>query len=156
MKTYTEFISICERVSAQGQLRYGSTPAKATDKSVSGAVNRALANPNVSQSASSEKGKTGVTGSIDVQYSGRSGNRQQSKPEKTKPEPKFTPPRPTRSPIATKPIPSPYVAVASQSGVYPDGTRFTNNFHNTKRRVPFTAPQVDVSNLGYGNVPLVR
>ena len=104
MKTYKEFISICEQVSAYGQLRYGSTPAKATDKSVSSAVNRALSNPNVSQSASSEKGKTGVTGSVDVQYSGRLGSRPKPQSTATKPElPTPRPPSATRTPSPRPP-----------------------------------------------------
>lgn len=152
MKTYKQFISICEQVSAYGQLRYGSTPAKATNKSVSSAVDRALSNPNVSQSASSEKGKTGVTGSGDIQYSGRFGSRPKPQSTATKPElPTPRPPSPARLPLP-KPIPKDYIAVASQTGNYPDGTTFTNNFYNTKKRIPYNTPQVNVSNRGYGNV----
>ena len=109
MKTYTQFISICEQVSAYGQLRYGSTPAKATDKSVSSAVNRALSNPNVSQSASSEKGKTGISGSVDVQYSGRLGSR--PKPQSTATKPELPTPRP---PSATR-LPTPRPPSATNS-----------------------------------------
>ena len=109
MKTYNEFISICEQVSAYGQLRYGSTPAKATDKSVSSAVNRALSNPNVSQSASSEKGKTGISGSVDVQYSGRLGSR--PKPQSTATKPELPTPRP---PSATR-LPTPRPPSATNS-----------------------------------------
>tara|TARA_B000000532_G_C18861263_1_gene404221 strand:+ start:948 stop:1799 length:852 start_codon:yes stop_codon:yes gene_type:complete len=51
----------------------GAVPAQATDQSVSGAVDQALANPGKAQSASSEKGrmKTTVSGGINV--SGRIG-----------------------------------------------------------------------------------
>lgn len=51
----------------------GAVPAQATDQSVSGAVDQALANPGQAQSASSEKGrmKTTVSGGINV--SGRIG-----------------------------------------------------------------------------------
>ena len=54
-------------------LSRGAVPAQATDQSVSGAVDQALANPGQAQSASSEKGrmKTTVSGGINV--SGRIG-----------------------------------------------------------------------------------
>ena len=63
MKTYQQFIS---EVTATVNVDRRSIPAKATSQSVSGAVDRALANPGQAQSASSETGrdKTTVGGSI--------------------------------------------------------------------------------------------
>ena len=62
----------------------GAVPAQATDQSVRGAVDRALANPGQAQSASSEKGrmKTTVSGGINV--SGRFGGGGDSKEKKEK------------------------------------------------------------------------
>jgi len=127
MKTYKQFISICEQVSAYGQLRYGSTPAKATDKSVSSAVDRALSNPNVLQSASSEKGKTGVSGSVDVQYSGRFGSR--PKPQSTATKPELPTPRP---PSATRfPTPRPPSATRLPTPRPPSATNSVTRLPNT-------------------------
>jgi len=79
MKTFKEFIQIAEgQFGVYGQVRYGSTPGTATDKSISSAVDKALANPGTSQSASETKGKTGFTGSVDVNYSGGRNARPQS------------------------------------------------------------------------------
>lgn len=64
------YSQVQEAFSAFGQLRHGSTSAKATDSSVSSAVDKALASPGIAQSASSEKGKTGVTGSGNISYGG--------------------------------------------------------------------------------------
>ena len=124
MKTYKEFISICEQASAYGQLRYGSTPAKATGKSVSSSVDKALSAPGTSQSASSQKGKTGVTGSLDVQYSG---SRSQPKPQATSTEPARRIPKPDRT----------YVASTTTKGTDRDGNEVINIFNNTKKKVPF-------------------
>ena len=62
----------------------GAIPAQATDQSVRGAVDRALANPGQAQSASSEKGrmKTTVSGGINV--SGRFGGGGDKKEKKEK------------------------------------------------------------------------
>jgi len=144
MKTFKEFISICEQASAYGQLRYGSTPAKATDKSVSSAVDKALSAPGTSQSASSQKGKTGVTGSVDAQYSGTVGSRSQPKPQATSTEPARTIPKPDRTPIApARRIPKPdrtpelYITQTRTSGNDRDGNEVINIFNNTKKKVPF-------------------
>lgn len=144
MKTFKEFISICEQASAYGQLRYGSTPAKATDKSVSSAVDKALSAPGTSQSASSQKGKTGVTGSVDAQYSGTVGSRSQPKPQATSTEPARTIPKPDRTPIApARRIPKPdrtpelYITQMRTSGNDRDGNEVINIFNNTKKKVPF-------------------
>jgi len=130
MKTFKEFISICEQASAYGQLRYGSTPAKATDKSVSSAVDKALSAPGTSQSASSQKGKTGVTGSVDAQYSGTVGSRSQPKPQATSTEPARTIPKPDRTPEL-------YITQTRTSGNDRDGNEVINIFNNTKKKVPF-------------------
>ena len=64
----------------------GALPAQATSQSVSGAVDRALANPGQAQSASSEKGrmKTTVSGGINV--SGRIGSGNKKEKENIKQE----------------------------------------------------------------------
>ena len=64
----------------------GALPAQATSQSVSGAVDRALANPGQAQSASSEKGrmKTTVSGGINV--SGRIGSGNKKEKENVKQE----------------------------------------------------------------------
>ena len=69
-EVYTE---IKEAYTVQGHARIGSTSAKATDKSVSSAVDKALANKGTAVSASSEKGKTGVTGGGSFRMSGSLG-----------------------------------------------------------------------------------
>ena len=151
MKTFKEFISICEQASAYGQLRYGSTPAKATDKSVSSAVDKALSAPGTSQSASSQKGKTGVTGSVDAQYSGTVGSRSQPKPQATSTEPARTPiaparriPKPDRPPFGPgqrmpKPDRTPelYITQMRTSGNDRDGNEVIKIFNNVKKRVPY-------------------
>ena len=82
--------------SGKANLRVGSTPAKATNKSVSSAVDKALANKGTSHSASSEKGKTGVAGSGSIKYSGSTGS---SAKKKEKPEVRSTiSPKPTSRP----------------------------------------------------------
>ena len=109
-----------ENLVVQGRLTYGSTPGKATTKSVSSAVDKALANKGTAVSTASEKGKTGVTGSGSISYSGRvklgggSKNPKPNKPDKPnptggrpKPEPTSTGGRPTggdggRSPRPTR------------------------------------------------------
>ena len=70
MKSYQQFI---EQVTATVNVDRRPIAAKATSQSVSGAVDRALANPGQAQSASSETGrmKTTVSGTINV--SGRIG-----------------------------------------------------------------------------------
>ena len=74
--------------SADVNVSRGAVPAQATDQSVRGAVDRALANPGQAQSASSEKGrmKTTVSGGINV--SGRFGGGGDSKEKKEKKEKK--------------------------------------------------------------------
>jgi len=101
MKTFYQFyqesLYTTEQLTVYGQLRYGSTPGKATNQSVSSAVDRALASPNVAQSASSKIGKTGVTGSGYIQYSGAINKRP---PElKPKPEQKKTTTTTTKTPV---------------------------------------------------------
>jgi hypothetical protein len=70
--------------SADVNVSRGAVPAQATDQSVRGAVDRALANPGQAQSASSEKGrmKTTVSGGINV--SGRFGGDGNKKEKKDK------------------------------------------------------------------------
>ena len=61
----------------------GAVPAKATDKSVRGAVDRAVAKPGQAQSASSEKGKMKTTVSGGINVSGKiGGGRDKKKKEK--------------------------------------------------------------------------
>jgi len=71
MKTFKQFV---EQLSIYGQVRHGSTAATATDKSVSSAVDKSLENLPTGgkefHSASHETGKTGITGSGYIQYSG--------------------------------------------------------------------------------------
>jgi len=87
--------------SGKANLRVGSTPAKATNKSVSSAVDKALANRGTSHSASSEKGKTGVTGSGSIKYSGSTGS---SAKKKEKPEVRSTiSPKPTSDSKTSRP-----------------------------------------------------
>lgn len=62
----------------------GAVPAQATNKSVRGAVDRALAKPGQSQSASSEKGKMKTTVSGGINVSGRIGGGGGDKKEKEK------------------------------------------------------------------------
>ena len=97
------YSDIQEAYTAQVNARIGSTPAKATDKSVSSAVDNALAKPDTASSASSEKGKTGVTGGGSFTMSGSMGG------SSNKPKPKPTPtsggsrPKPTSSTSRPKP-----------------------------------------------------
>ena len=70
MKTYQQFI---EQVTATVNVDRRSIPAKATSQSVSGAVDRALARPGSSQSASSETGRPKTTVSGSISFSGRIG-----------------------------------------------------------------------------------
>lgn len=62
----------------------GAVPAQATDQSVSSAVDRALANPGQSQSASSEKGKMKTTVSGGINVSGKFGGGGEKKEKKEK------------------------------------------------------------------------
>ena len=74
-----------EGLVVRGKLSYGSTPGKATNKSISSAVDRAIQNPGTSYSASSKKGETGVTASGSVKFSGRvGGDSNKSKEDKLK------------------------------------------------------------------------
>jgi len=66
----------------------GAVPAQATDQSVSGAVDQALANPGQGYSASSEKGKMKTTVSGGINVSGRFGGGGGDKKEKEKKEKK--------------------------------------------------------------------
>ena len=101
MKTYKEFIHIAEgQLTAYGQLRYGSTPATASNRSVSSAVDQALANMGTSQSASETKGKTGITGSGYINYSGSINNRPQPTTQTTRTTRTTTPGKPV---LPTKP-----------------------------------------------------
>jgi len=71
MKTFKQFV---EQLSIYGQVRHGSTAATATDKSVLSAVDKSLENLPTGgkefHSAAETPGKTGITGSGYVQYSG--------------------------------------------------------------------------------------
>ena len=62
----------------------GAVPAQATDKSVRGAVDRALAKPGQAQSASSEKGKMKTTVSGGINVSGKIGGGGDKKEKKEK------------------------------------------------------------------------
>jgi len=110
-EAYTE---IKEAYTVQGHARIGSTPAKATDKSVSSAVDKALANRGTAVSASSEKGKTGVTGGGSFRMSGSiGGGKSKPKPNPaptggSRPKPKPTPAaKPTSAPRVQNPAASP-------------------------------------------------
>ena len=74
--------------SANVNVSRGAVPAQATSQSVSGAVDRAIANPGQSQSASSEKGKMKTTVSGGINVSGRFGGGGGDKKEKEKKEKK--------------------------------------------------------------------
>jgi len=89
------YASIQEAYTVQGHARIGSTAAKATDKSVSGAVDKALANKGTAVSASSEKGKTGVTGGGSFKMSGSIGGGS-NKPKPTT-DPGSSRPKPTNN-----------------------------------------------------------
>ena len=93
------YSDIQEAYTVQGKARIGSTAAKATDSSVSSAVDKALANKGTAVSASSEKGKTGVTGSGSFAMSGGSSNKAKPKPTPTsggsRPKPTSSTSRPT-------------------------------------------------------------
>lgn len=99
LEAYKQVYGIQEGVfSAKINARIGSTSGKSTDKSVSDAVSGALSNLGTSHSASSETGKTGLSGSASIAYGGRmsSGSGSQSSP----------PPSSSRSPstVASRPI----------------------------------------------------
>jgi len=101
------YSDIQEAYTIQGKARIGSTAAKATDASVSSAVDKALANKGTAVSASSEKGKTGVTGSGSFRMSGSiGGGSNKPKPTPTsggsRPKPTSSTSRPTGS-TPTKP-----------------------------------------------------
>ena len=91
MKTFQEFIAEAyikkSEVSGHVNVSRGAVPAKATDASIKGAVDKALANPGQAQSASSEKGrmKTTVSGGINVTGTLSTGSK--PKPKNLKPEP---------------------------------------------------------------------
>ena len=109
---YPEGDMVDEKFAAQGSLSYGSTPGKATDKSVSSAVDKAIANKGTAASTASEEGKTGVTVSGSVSYSGRIKSGSDSKKSKRKfdkpNKPKKKPTRPDKpKPTNNKPKPTP-------------------------------------------------
>ena len=89
MKTFQEFVTEAyikkSEVSGHVNVSRGAVPAKATDASIKGAIDKALANPGQAQSASSETGKmkTAVSGGINVTGTVSTG----SKPRSRKPEP---------------------------------------------------------------------
>ena len=91
MKTFQEFVAEAyikkSEVSGHVNVSRGAVPAKATDASIKGAVDKALANPGQAQSASSQKGrmKTTVSGGINVTGTLSTGSK--PKPIKLKPEP---------------------------------------------------------------------
>ncbi len=91
MKTFQEFIAEAyikkSEVSGHVNVSRGAVPAKATDASIKGAVDKALANPGQAQSASSERGrmKTAVSGGINVTGTLSTGSK--PKPKNLKPEP---------------------------------------------------------------------
>jgi len=85
------YSDIQEAYTVQGKARIGSTSGKATDASVSSAVDKALENKGTAVSASSEKGKTGVTGSGSFRMSGSiGGSSNKPKPTNTTSRPKPT------------------------------------------------------------------
>tara|TARA_R100000005_G_C4920191_1_gene153822 strand:+ start:41 stop:763 length:723 start_codon:yes stop_codon:yes gene_type:complete len=91
MKTFQEFIAEAyikkSEVSGHVNVSRGAVPAKATDASIKGAVDKALANPGQAQSASSERGRmrTAVSGGINVTGTLSTGSK--PKPKNLKPEP---------------------------------------------------------------------
>lgn len=91
MKTFQEFIAEAyikkSEVSGHVNVTRGAVPAKATDASIKGAVDKALANPGQAQSASSERGRmrTAVSGGINVTGTLSTGSK--PKPKNLKPEP---------------------------------------------------------------------
>lgn len=111
MKTFQEFIAEAyikkSEVSGHVNVSRRAVPAKATDASIKGAVDKALANPGKAQSASSERGrmKTAVSGGINVTGTLSTGSR--PKPIKLKPEPEpeseTRKPREVTKPNARKP-----------------------------------------------------
>ena len=119
MKTYEEFV---EQISGYAKLRYGSTPATATQSSISGSIDRALSNMGSSQSASQTTGRTGLSGSGSVSYSGTIGNRPSSlSPSSSTPTPR---PKPqSTAPRPPKPLPrKPSSLTPSSSGTSPRPT----------------------------------
>jgi hypothetical protein len=152
-KEWRETILEYGQWSGKVQSRYGSTPATVTQKSVSGAVDKALTTPGTSQSASEIKGKTGVTVSGNISYSGTFGNKSapEPKPElKIKsdprllkvPKPKNSIPTPTPSPVPTeKPTsPSPTETSTSPTLPPPEALRSTPEPSPTPRPSPTTRP----------------
>ena len=110
------YASIQEVYTVQGNARIGSTAAKATDASVSSAVDKALANKGTAVSASSEKGKTGVTGGGSFRMGGSTGG------GKSKPKPAPTGgsrPKPTSGPRVQNPAASPAPRVQNPAASAP-------------------------------------
>ena len=100
MKTFQEFIAeaYIKKADWCGHVNVsrGAVPGKATDASIKGAVDKALANPGQAQSASSERGRmrTAVSGGINVTGTVSTG----SKPKPIKPKPEPEPESETRKP----------------------------------------------------------
>tara|TARA_Y100000004_G_scaffold169755_1_gene204284 strand:+ start:28 stop:597 length:570 start_codon:yes stop_codon:yes gene_type:complete len=111
MKTFQEFIAEAyikkSEVSGHVNVSRGAVPAKATDASIKGAVDKALANPGQAQSASSERGrmKTAVSGGINVTGTLSTGSKPKPKNLKPEPEPESETrkPREVTKPNARKP-----------------------------------------------------
>ena len=91
MKTFQEFIAEAyikkSDVSGYVKAKYGAVPAKATDASIKGAVDKAIANPGQPQSASLEKGKRNFGGEFGINVAGTVSTGPKPKPIKLKPEP---------------------------------------------------------------------
>ena len=109
MKTFQEFVTEAyvkkSEVSGHVNVSRGAVPAKATDASIRGAVDRALANPGQAQSASSERGRmrTSVSGGINVTGTLSTGSKPKPKNLKPEPESETRKPREVTKPNARKP-----------------------------------------------------
>ena len=104
MKTYQQFI---EQVTATVNVDRRSIPAKATSQSVSGAVDRALARPGSSQSASLETGRPKTTVSGSISFSGRIGGGNNKDKDKQKDKQRQQQKRPQGQKKFRKPDPTP-------------------------------------------------
>jgi len=136
-----EFI---EQLSTYVQARHGSTPATATDHSISSALDKALENLPTGgkkfHSASHETGKTGITGSGYIQYSGSLNPNPAPKPA---PAPAPAPKPPTGTPKPTKPgttpVPTPLTPPAGGTKIRDERT--TNQFGTSEIRTVNGAKQ---------------
>ena len=127
-------------ISGNVNVSRGAVPARATDKSVSSAVSKAIANPGQAQSASAEKGKMKTTVSGNINVSGKFGGGGGSKEKKKDKEKPDVQSKETQQRKARRDRQRPEPQASSTPNERPSTFKPKNIRHNLKTKTRYAVP----------------